>query len=137
MLQDYVRFVQWVYQLQLQIGVVVSVVCVIVEGDVVVFFGFDNFVCWLVDLDVDVMYVDGFGVLYCGFWKVFSMISVQLFVLFMFVVIVGYSEGVVLVILFVVVFCVVGRLLWVVYGFELLCVSIDGMFGVLLIVYGV
>ncbi|MFV0916124.1 lipase [Ralstonia pseudosolanacearum] len=135
--QDYARLAQRAYQLRPQIGVPSSAARAIVEGDAVAFPGSDNLACWLADLDVDVIQVDGLGFLHRGFWKAFSSISTQLLALPAAAVTVGHSEGAALAILFAAALCMAGRPPRAVYGFEPPRVSTDSTLAAVLAAHGV
>ena len=135
--QDYARLAQRAYSVKPQIGAPASAARAIVEGDAIAFPGSDNLACWLADLDVDVVKVDGLGLLHRGFWKAFSTISSQLLALPAAAVTVGHSEGAALAILFAAALCMAGRPPRAVYGFEPPRVSADPTLANLLSAHGV
>ncbi|CAG9263948.1 conserved hypothetical protein [Burkholderia diffusa] len=135
--RDYALLAQRAYTTPPQIGVEAGAARAIVEGSAVAFTGTNNVACWLADLDVGTVAVDGLGTLHAGFWRAFCSIRSSLMALPAPAVTVGHSEGAALAILFAAASCQVGRPPKDVYAFEPPRVSADGVLGALLAAHGV
>ncbi|KIP14694.1 lipase family protein [Burkholderia sp. MSHR3999] len=135
--RDYALLAQRAYTTPPQIGVEAGSARAIVEGSAVAFPGTNNVACWLADLDVGAVTIDGLGVLHAGFWRAFCSIRDPLLALPTPAATVGHSEGAALAILFAAVLCQVGRPPKEVYAFEPPRISADGGLGALLAARGV
>ncbi|KVH51159.1 lipase [Burkholderia diffusa] len=134
---DFAKLAQRAYTSPPQIGIESGAARAIVEGDVVAFPGTDNLACWLADLDVETIMVDGLGEVHAGFWRAFCSVRDALLALPPPAVTVGHSEGAALAILFAAELCQAGHAPQAVYGFEPPRVSVDGTLAALLQAHGV
>jgi len=106
------------------------------DGLIVTFPGTSNLACWLADLDVSVVGVEGLGTLHEGFWNALGEIEADLLALDPDVTC-GHSEGGALAILYAAVLCLDGRPPKAVYAFEPPRVSVDNTLASLLTQHGV
>lgn len=134
---DYALLAQRAYTMPPQIGVESGAARAIVEGNAVAFPGTNNVACWLADLDIETVVVDGLGELHAGFWHALDSIREPLLALPPHTVTVGHSEGAALAILFAAVLCQAGHAPTDVYGFEPPRVSIDDTLATLFVAHSV
>ncbi|CAG9252417.1 conserved hypothetical protein [Burkholderia diffusa] len=134
---DFALLAQRAYTATPQIGIEGGAARAIVERDAVAFPGTNNVACWLADMDIETVAVDGLGVLHAGFWRAFCSIRDALLALPPPAVTVGHSEGAALAILYAAALCQAGDPPQAVYGFEPPRVSVDGMLASLFASHGV
>jgi hypothetical protein len=106
------------------------------DGQVVSFPGTDNAACFLADLDIDIITINGLGSIHSGFYEAFLPLKLQL-MLCEPAVVTGHSLGASMALLYAAELCLAGKPPKAVLAFEPPHASIDGTLAKLFAAHGV